>query len=139
MSKSIKIDSDQRLDRHKRLDAYNFVIGYIALKPEFDRRINADQEGVYHKELCDDILSHYPAQILKDALIAPHQIHRDSSILIEALGSLVGNGVMKQFMPDNYYTWNFVDTPIEYYIKKIKPRLTQDQRSELEKIAKKVK
>ena len=46
---------------------------------------------------------------------------------------------MKQFMPDNYYTWNFVDTPIEYYIKKIKPRLTQDQRSELEKIAKKVK
>lgn len=115
------------------MDAADLVISVLALNPDYEQAIQ--KSGVEYKTLANTILDASPNELLKEARITPHWFHRDSMTLYNALRSLISYGILRLWSPGNFYTWNFPQTPREYFDSKIKPNLTAEKLGSLEKFA----
>lgn len=71
---------------------------------------------------------------MKKVGIRLHHIHGDSPALDEALWSLNHSGILETCIPSGNYIWSFPITPKGYFDMHIKPKLKEEELSEIEEI-----
>lgn len=115
------------------MKADDLVIAVLALNKRYEDAITGG--GISDSELTRIILEKYPHQVLEEARIRPHHMHGDSEALDRGIYSLRMRRIIKHWVPENYYTWDFPLTPAEYFEKNIKPELTEEKVRQLEEFA----
>ncbi|MFH0752845.1 MAG: hypothetical protein V1914_04605 [archaeon] len=115
------------------MDAYELVISLFALNPNYESAIK--NNGIQRLDLIDNLLSKYPNPVLEKARIKPHRILGTSHNLSNALIDLIYNRVVRHWVPGDFLTWNFPLSPREYFDERILPGLSEEEVSQLEKLA----